>query len=115
MNRDIRNMPGPGDEETWGPCRNHPNDPRTPDFEGHIEEKQAEMMELRVRTVIDWVIEAFSECEDGKIWEQMRDAFLAEDHAKLGQIAAGVIADYASPTEDEAAEQIAADQEDPRY
>ncbi|MBW1673545.1 MAG: hypothetical protein JRJ45_07830, partial [Deltaproteobacteria bacterium] len=25
------NMPGPGDEATWGPCTNHPNDPRTPE------------------------------------------------------------------------------------
>ena len=24
-------LPGPGDEITWGPCTNHPNDPRTPD------------------------------------------------------------------------------------
>jgi hypothetical protein len=27
-----RNMPGPGDPETWGPCVGHPNDPRTPDI-----------------------------------------------------------------------------------
>ena len=24
-------LPGPGDMATWGPCTNHPNDPRTPD------------------------------------------------------------------------------------
>ena len=23
-------MPGPGDEITWGPCTGHPLDPRTP-------------------------------------------------------------------------------------
>ena len=26
-----RNMPGPGDPETWGPCTGHPMDPRTPE------------------------------------------------------------------------------------
>ena len=26
-------MPGPGDFTTWGPCYNHPHDPRT--FEGY--------------------------------------------------------------------------------
>jgi len=26
-----RNMPGPGDEETWPACTNHPLDPRTPE------------------------------------------------------------------------------------
>jgi hypothetical protein len=26
-----RNMPGPGDEATWGPCTGHPLDPRTPE------------------------------------------------------------------------------------
>lgn len=28
---DWRNLPGPGDPETWPPCTNHPNDPRTPE------------------------------------------------------------------------------------
>jgi hypothetical protein len=26
------NMPGPGDEATWGPPTGHPNDPRTPEY-----------------------------------------------------------------------------------
>ena len=43
MNRrytDWRDMPGPGDEETWPPCRNHPNDPRTPDYDEEEEDEE---------------------------------------------------------------------------
>lgn len=38
---DWHDMPGPGDEATWGPPTGHPNDPRTPEyhaqtFEDHV-------------------------------------------------------------------------------
>ena len=35
----MNNMPGYGDEITWGPCNNHPLDPRTQDY-NYTEEQE---------------------------------------------------------------------------
>jgi len=93
MKIDSRNMPGPGDVETWGPCTGHPGDPRTedPTETAEFEEKQREMWEERM-TDPGWISEAVSEaayytllrlgdaclkCEDPPTTEQL---------AKIGRI-----------------------------
>jgi hypothetical protein len=41
MNYNAYNMPGYGDEATWGPCTGHYMDPRTPDYD-HLEQEAYE-------------------------------------------------------------------------
>lgn len=39
----MRNLPGPGDPETWGPVTSHPNDPRFDPFEDEDEDSLVEV------------------------------------------------------------------------
>lgn len=55
----TNNMPGPGDEATWGPCTNHHNDPRTPDYPGAFETREDELLDVLLDDP-DKVVEAFT-------------------------------------------------------
>lgn len=60
-------LPGPGDEATWGPCTNHPNDPRTPIS---IEDEIAELRSQRKEELIEAAMAGL-----GPFWStDMRDA-----------------------------------------
>jgi len=39
----MRNLPGPGDPETWGPATSHPNDPRNDPWEDEYEDTLVEV------------------------------------------------------------------------
>ena len=68
MPYNAHNMPGPGDEVTWGPCTNHPMDPRTPpDF---VESGRAlsDFVD-RLQDLNGYLVESFSEAPDGKLQE----------------------------------------------
>mgnify|MGYP001826953003 FL=1 len=80
MKIDSRNMPGPGDPETWGPCTGHPGDPRTvdPTETAEFEEKQREMWEERISDINGWFIEAIGETNDATL-KRLSDKVLACD------------------------------------
>jgi hypothetical protein len=103
-----RNMPGPGDPETWGPCTNHPNDPRTPDAavsEDELHEARLLIAENRVNASLDWVFESFSEAPD-EVMRQVWEAFLAGDTQRIGKLVEGLIEGYVLPSEEAAAEAL---------
>jgi uncharacterized protein YfeS len=98
------NLPGPGDEATWGPCTGHPGDPRTPDDSEAIAEKQLEMVDDRIRESVDWVIEAFQ--EDEEAWEKLRQALLKRDSHAIGEAVTEIITGYVEPSMEEALEAL---------
>lgn len=107
--RNMNNIPGPGDPETWGPCTNHPLDPRTPDAqfdEDVIEEKRLEMANARLKDSTDWLREAFSEADEQKLLQMWVAAFSADDPKLVGHLATQLMADYVLPSEEEAAEAL---------
>ena len=93
MKIDSRNMPGPGDPETWGPCTGHPGDPRTvdPTETPEFEEKQREMWEERM-TDPGWISEAIGEASDatmlrlGRACLECSDPPTTEQLTKIGRI-----------------------------
>jgi len=101
-------MPGPGDPETWGPCTNHPNDPRTPDFDTMHEEKKQEMVAERSKN-IGWFREALGEAADAVI-EKLIDA-LTKDTGPVAQIVQGIVSEYVEPNDWEVGEALEMDAE----
>ena len=93
MKIDPRNMPGPGDPETWGPCTGHPGDPRTvdPTETPEFEEKQREMWEERMTDPV-WISEAVGEASDvtmlrlGRAFLECSDPPTTEQLTKIGRI-----------------------------
>ena len=104
MGKDWRSMPGPGDPETWGPCQNHPNDPRTPDDTDRFESVRERMIESRMKKV-DWFREALSEADD----EQMLRIMAAVDSGidkDLDKLIGKIVREYVEPNDWEVGEQI---------
>jgi len=94
---DYRNMPGPGDEETWGPCVNHPGDPRTPDLDGEYEEKELELRDERMADVDGWFFESFSEAPNTKL-KGLSEACIQGDSALVGTIVLDLVRTYCTPS-----------------
>jgi hypothetical protein len=109
MTTDWRNMPGPGDPETWGPCQNHPNDPRTPDDTERVERVTAEIIAKRMNDV-GWFREALAEADDDQIKEIM-DAVKMECDVGMDQMIAKIVRKYVEPNEWEVIEEIEAQDE----
>jgi hypothetical protein len=107
---DYRNLPGPGDEETWGPCLNHPNDPRTPDWSGDIEVKQEEVYEERIKDINGYFVESFSEAHDDDL-KKLSDAVVARNSGLIASIVLAMVEAYCTPDEAEAMELINEDRE----
>ena len=103
------NMPGPGDEETWGPCTGHPGDPRTEDI---TESPEYEAMFNRLlddqASVPDICIEAVGELS-ALTAKRISDAFLEhrKDPEKLshlleiGRIVYVAIERYCTPDQED--------------
>jgi hypothetical protein len=104
MTTDWRNMPGPGDPETWGPCTGHPNDPRTPDDTERFEETREKIIETRMRDV-GWFREALAEADDDQIKEIM-DAVKTECDVGMDQMIDKIVRKYVDPNDWEIGEQI---------
>ena len=104
---DMKNLPGPGDEETWGPCTGHPLDPRTPDMhytDDQIGEKQFDMTLERLRESPAWVIEAFTEYTDSAPFEKIRQGILQDNQGTVMEGVWDLLEAYVMPSEDEAAQ-----------
>ena len=99
-----RNMPGPGDPETWGPCTNHPNDPRTPDDTGRFEEVRERMTDERVAD-LKWYREALAEIEEDKV-AKIRSLAGEGKYKEMAVAMRDAIREYLTPTENEVQEQI---------
>ena len=101
-----QNMPGPGDEATWGPYTGHPGDPRQPAEDDSIvrEEARNEIIGQRIRSDIVWLTEAVEEADD-TVLLSMVDGFLEDDWPRV-KAAIETILDYCSPTEEEVTSHI---------
>jgi len=101
-----QNMPGPGDEATWGPYTGHPGDPRQPAEDDSIvrEEARNEIIGQRIRSDIVWFTEAVEEAEDITL-QVLVASFLQQDWITLGA-AMEKILDYCSPTDEEITDHI---------
>ena len=109
---DCRNLPGPGDEATWGPCLNHPNDPRTPDWSGDIADKQYEVFVDRAMNIDGYFRESFSEA-DKETLEKLSEAIISlnPDKDYIADLVYQMVADYCTPSDEEAMEMINNDRE----
>ena len=97
------NMPGPGDEETWGPCTNHPMDPRTPEaFEDSDEaqELKHELYEKRVKDIDGYLPESFTEAARESLTE-LAAALVDEDEAQIGFVVMRMVKSYCWPSLDD--------------
>jgi len=111
---DYRNMPGPGDEETWGPCVNHPGDPRTPDFSGNVEERREQMYQERLADLDGYFIELFTEASESNL-KALSDAIADEDHKKIVATITTMARTYCLPSDEEAMAAIEDDKYWSRY
>lgn len=106
---DWRNMPGPGDEETWGPCQNHPNDPRTPDDDGRWEAAKNALWSKKCQDP-EMLVEALSEEDQERLGKMLKAIFsdhrTLEDCGHFGFLIAKIHHDYCEPTDWEVGEQI---------
>lgn len=105
--RNMRDIPGPGDPETWPPCNGHPLDPRTPDMyptDDQISDKQYDMMMDRLRESPAWVIEAFTEYTDSEPFEKIRQGILQDSQGTVMEGVWDLLEAYVMPSEDEAAQ-----------
>jgi hypothetical protein len=102
--KDWRNMPGPGDPETWGPCRNHPNDPRTPDISERFEQVEQQIIERRMSDW-QWFQEAIAEANEEQI-KSIMALVTSKGDDNLGGTIYGIVADYVRPNDWEVGEQI---------
>lgn len=107
MTTDWRNMPGPGDPETWGPCTGHPNDPRTEDGTERFEETRDRMIQERMLKV-DWFREALSEMDDEATGNLMKlvGANVCKDNADVANFINKIVSVYVEPNDWEVGEQI---------
>lgn len=106
--RNMSRLPGPGDEETWGPCYGHPLDPRTGDLgpsEDEIEDECNTIMEDRVDQSLDWVYEAFSEASEEDMTTLWR-LVLRGRHDDLGEHVQKLVEAYIRPSDEEATESL---------
>ena len=82
-------MPGPGDPETWPPCANHPNDPRTPqrEYDELDDEEQIEALadEYSATELARMAHELRLECNllRARLASADRDAAIAERKAAI--------------------------------
>lgn len=110
-----RNLPGPGDEETWGPCLNHPNDPRTPDDSAELEDRKEEMIDERLADIRGYFVEALTEYDDAAL-EKASDLIrqwngLSSDKARdlelaVGQLFCRLAVEHCTPDDDEVREAL---------
>jgi len=105
-------MPGPGDPETWGPCTNHPNDPRTPDDTVRLEEKEAEIIQARLID-IGWFREAIAEADDEQIEQLMKlvAANVCKEGADIANHINRIVSEYVVPNDWEVGEAIEMEEE----
>lgn len=71
-----RNMPGPGDEESWGPCTNHPNDPRTPDAPEPSDAQLDQALAEYIDDNLDPFMRALNTDKDDIMAVELRDWFV---------------------------------------
>lgn len=64
----MRNLPGFGDEATWPPCTNHPNDPRTPSAIDEATEREERRYEYRCQLLEE------AEAGAGEFWPESDNA-----------------------------------------
>ena len=106
---DWRRMPGPGDEETWGPCTGHPMDPRTPEpieESGWYQDKAKEEFLSRLDDIGGWFLESITEAPDDKLKELAKSVKTAVDptkqeestaHAAIGLLVVAMVEKYCWP------------------
>jgi len=105
------NMPGPGDEETWGPCTGHPLDPRTPEPIENTDEfadMKESMQEERIKDINGWFIESFSEAPDATL-KELSDCVLAGDNLRVGDIVSDLVHRYCTPDDEDVREAMGND------
>lgn len=90
--KDWRNMPGPGDPETWPPCTGHPMDPRTPpepDF--HEDPEYLDRMQDN-----DWFFESLTEATLESI-SALKNATEEQNTDLIGVIFLSMVEEYCKP------------------
>ena len=114
MMKNLNNLPGPGDPETWGPCTGHPMDPRTPDIDGQFDDMREQMFRDRMEDAEYWV-DAFGEASNEQI-EALCQAYKRHDIPELMNAIFAICYAWMVPTDEEIFEELAAqaDAEDAR-
>jgi len=112
--KDFRNLPGPGDPETWGPCLNHPNDPRTPDWSGEIEERKEEIYLNRLQDLDGYFIEIFTEAAESDL-RGLAEAVADADAQAIATAVLAMARKYCEPSDEETREEIDNDKYWGRY
>lgn len=96
-----RDLPGPGDEATWGPCRNHPLDPRTPDMNDEAyATTRTELLQERIGDVEGWFVESFSQASPEQL-KALSDAVEAQNDIQIRVAINRIVYDYCSPSDED--------------
>ena len=103
-------MPGPGDEETWGPCTGHPMDPRTPppiEESDWYQDKAQEEFLSRLDDIGGYFLESITEAPDEKLKELAETVKIAVNvhtkkeesaaHAAIGLLVMAMVVKYCWP------------------
>ena len=101
---DFNNLPGPGDEETWGPCTGHPMDPRSPDIDGVFDDMRERMFHRRMEDTEYWV-DAFGEASNEQL-DALRQAFEQHELHLLIDAIYVICHNWMVPTDEEVFEEL---------
>ncbi len=104
--RNFRNMPGPGDEETWSPYSGHPLDPRQPLEEDSQtrEEAKLEIMDQRIMKDIAILCEAIEESSDATLRKLWMGYYLEDTKALIEAV--GEIVQHCEPDDEQITDKI---------
>ncbi len=88
MTRDMKNLPGPGDPETWGPCTGHPMDPRTEDVRDTrlFEDTKEYITSKRFADLRGSFLESFTEYCSDEWLKELAEAIQSGDAQKAGDM-----------------------------
>lgn len=104
---DYARIPGPGDQQTWGPCTGHPNDPRTVDITENLDfvDKRDQLTRERVMDLNGWLVESITEASDANLTE-LAEAIISGDNLRAGDIVSDLVYRYCTPSDDEVREEL---------
>ena len=102
------NLPGPGDEETWGPCIGHPNDPRTVDITetAEFEQVKERIMDERFADLYGWFAESLVEPHTDDSLTELADAIRAGENQRVGDIVSDLCYRHLTPSDEDVIEEM---------
>ena len=114
----MNNLPGPGDQETWGPCTGHPGDPRTEDRTESVafEDTKQEMREKNMGGLAAEALSEMSQLTEKRLSEAVMTYEIGTDvylrtmaKLEIGEIVWSVVHNYCVPTDEDVIEALGGD------